>query len=50
MHLKFGMEIDHKHTYKLCMSIVCKSTVANMAKVQNFDVISKKFNIESVYK
>jgi len=48
--MKFGMKIDYKHSYKLYMNIVYKSTIANMMVVQNFQVISGKFNIVRILK
>jgi hypothetical protein len=30
-------------------STVCKKTITNMAGVQNFEVISIKFNVDGIY-
>jgi hypothetical protein len=36
---------SRKHTYNLCMNTVYMLTVTNMAVIQNFEVISGKFNV-----
>jgi hypothetical protein len=45
--VKFRMETDHNHTYKFCMTVY-KSTIADMAAVQNVEVMSKKLNLDSI--
>jgi hypothetical protein len=45
--MKYGMEIDGKHSYKL--RIKDCFAVTNMATVQNSEVMSNIFNIESIF-
>jgi hypothetical protein len=40
--VKYGMETDHKNTYKF--SNVNEPTVKNMAIAWNFNTLSNKFN------
>jgi len=41
------METDQNHTYKFCMTnTVTKSTFTNMVTLQNFHIMSNKFNVE----
>jgi hypothetical protein len=41
--VKFYMEIDHKHSYKLCEILFISQTIANMVTVQNFEILTNKF-------
>jgi hypothetical protein len=43
------MKIDYEHSFKLFMKY-CFKSIANMATARNFEVISDKFNMESVVK
>jgi hypothetical protein len=45
MRVEFGLETDHEHTGISCMKYCfCKSIDTNMAKVQNFKVMSERFH------
>jgi hypothetical protein len=47
--VKFDMDTHHNHTYTQCLKCFCKSAIANMALVLNFEVISGKCNVDSTY-
>jgi hypothetical protein len=48
-NLNISMKIDHKHAYKFCIKLFygLKFIIINI--MQNVEVISSKFNIESVH-
>jgi hypothetical protein len=40
--MKFGIEFDHKHTYKFFMNpIFCKLKIINMTSMRNFRLFYK---------
>jgi hypothetical protein len=43
-HMRYGMERDHTHSYKLCENIVYKSTVTSKVTMLNSEFMSNKFN------
>jgi hypothetical protein len=45
-NLKFYMKINYKHTYKLCVNIVYKSTIMKMLMVQKYEATCAKFNVD----
>jgi hypothetical protein len=47
-HVKFYMNIDYKHSYRLYMKYGWKSTFINIATVRKFEVISNKFNADVI--
>jgi len=40
------MKINYKHTYKLCVNIVYKSTIMKMLMVQKYEATCAKFNVD----
>jgi hypothetical protein len=55
MHVKFYMEVNHKHVYTIYMKVFfffffCILEVTNMATVKNFHLfISDIFNVIGIY-
>jgi hypothetical protein len=46
--MQFSIKMGCSRSFKLCMKYVCfKSTISNMATVQNFEVTFDKFTIQN---
>ena len=43
--MKFGMEAVGEHTMEFCIKYCLKSTVINLEKVTNFEVMLEKANV-----
>jgi hypothetical protein len=48
--VKFGMEMDHEHTYILCVKWLLYIRIKNMAVGRNFEVTFKKFNGNGIFR
>jgi len=46
-HVKFGTERNHNHIPMY--ETVCKLTINNVVTMQNFEVITDKFNIYKIH-
>jgi hypothetical protein len=46
---KFGKQVDHRHHTHRMVNNICKSVIANMAKMRNSEVISDKIKVYKTY-